>query len=129
VSVSRIALRRHELLSDLSAVAEHWLLDQDVPAIAASVTAAGLVDHIVAHWAGQVISFPKDAHYKLTVRELEIYDKHVGDNADQLAREYGMTLRGMNKLLKRIRAKIKAANQDKAPPGQLDLLDPTTRAD
>lgn len=127
MSVSRVALRRHELLAELADVAERWLLEQDVPAVAANVTASGLVDHIADYWAGQVITFPKDARYKLTLRELEIYDKHNGNNADQLARQYNMTLRGMNKLLKRIRAKIKAANVATTPPGQLDLLDPTHR--
>lgn len=35
-----------------------------------------------------------------------------------------MSLRGMNKLLNRIRAKIKAAREADAAPGQLDMLEP-----
>ncbi|MBX9831871.1 MAG: hypothetical protein K2X78_02355 [Burkholderiaceae bacterium] len=121
---SRAAVRRHELLSDLFVTAERWLLEQDLAPEAASVTASGLVDHIVNHWGGQVISIPKDVRYMLTMRELEIYDQHTGDNTAELARKYHMSLRGMNKLLNRIRSKIKAAREADAAPGQLDMLEP-----
>lgn len=59
----------------------------------------------------------------LALRELEIYDQFTGHNADELARKYDMSARGMNKLLARIRAKIKAAREAVAGPDQLDMLD------
>lgn len=70
-----------------------------------------------------MVTFPKDAQYKLTLKELEIYDQFDGRNKDDLARRYGMTPRGMGKLLKRIRDKIKSQNAEAAAAGQLDLID------
>lgn len=80
------------------------------------------MDYLSTYWAGQVVTFPKDAQYKLTLKELEIYDQFDGRNKDDLARQYGMTPRGMGKLLKRIREKIKNQNAEAAAAGQLDLI-------
>lgn len=119
---TRMALKRHELLEELLGVIARELVEMDVAPDAASVTASSVVDHLSTYWAGQVISFPKDSRYKLTLKELEIYDQHNGNNYDDLARRYRMTPRGMRKLIKRIREKIKAQNVEAEAAGQLDLL-------
>lgn len=60
--------------------------------------------------------------YKLTLKELVIYDQFTGCNKDELARAYGMTPRVMGKLIQRIRDKIKAQNRAADDAGQMDLL-------
>ncbi|MDR6767513.1 Mor family transcriptional regulator [Acidovorax delafieldii] len=123
VEVTRMALKRHELLEELQAVIARQLEDMGTAPDAASVIGSSAVDYLSTYWAGQVVTFPKDAQYKLTLKELEIYDQFDGRNKDDLARRYGMTPRGMGKLLKRIRDKIKNQNAAAAAAGQLDLID------
>ncbi|WP_162262258.1 Mor transcription activator family protein [Acidovorax sp. Root219] len=40
--------------------------------------------------------------------ELEIWSKFLGDNYDELARQYDMTVSGMRKLITRIHTKLAA---------------------
>ena len=122
VEVTRMALKRHELLEELQAVIARQLEEMGTAPDAASVIGSSAVDYLSTYWAGQVVTFPKDAQYKLTLKELEIYDQYDGRNKDDLARRYGMTPRGMGKLLKRIREKIKAQNAEADAAGQLDLI-------
>lgn len=123
VEVTRMALKRHELLEELQAVIARQLEEMGTAPDAASVIGSSAVDYLSTYWAGQVVTFPKDAQYKLTLKELEIYDQFDGRNKDDLARRYGMTPRGMGKLLKRIREKIRAQNADAEAAGQLELLE------
>ena len=120
--LSRMTLKRHEVLQELQDVIARQLMELDTAPDAASVTASSVVDYLSTYWAGQVVSFPKDVQYKLTLKELEIYDQYDGRNKDDLARRYGMTPRGMGKLLKRIREKIRAQNAEADAAGQLDLI-------
>ena len=122
VEVTRMALKRHELLEELQAVIARQLEEMGTAPDAASVIGSSAVDYLSTYWAGQVVTFPKDAQYKLTLKELEIYDQYDGRNKDDLARRYGMTPRGMGKLLKRIREKIRAQNAEADAAGQLDLI-------
>lgn len=123
VEVTRMALKRHELLEELQAVIARQLEEMGTAPDAASVIGSSAVDYLSTYWAGQVVTFPKDAQYKLTLKELEIYDQFDGRNKDELARRYGMTPRGMGKLLKRIRDKIRSQNAAATAAGQLDLIE------
>lgn len=122
VEVTRMALKRHEMLEELQAVIARQLEEMGTPPDAASVIGSSAVGYLSTYWAGQVVTFPKDAQYKLTLKELEIYDQFDGRNKDDLARRYGMTPRGMGKLLKRIREKIRDQNAAAEAAGQLDLI-------
>lgn len=114
---NRMAVRRHELLAELVDTAAARLVENEVPPKVAQLIANDLADHVADNWGGQIITFPKDLRRKLTMLELEIYDRFSGENYDDLAREYGMTVSGMRKLVTRIRAKL-------AHRGQGDLFDP-----
>ncbi len=97
-------------------MAERKLCDAGVPHDAAALVSAYLVDYLSSYWAGQTVTFPKDAIYKLTLKELEVWGLFTGDNYDQLARQFNMTPRGMRKLVSRINARIKASARPKRPP-------------
>lgn len=114
---TRTSIRRHELLADLVVVVTRHLTDNGLSPNEAEIVANALADHLAKHWGGQVIPFPKDLRRELTRLELEIYDKFRGDNYDELARQYEMTMSGMRKLIARIRAKLAADTQH-------DLFDP-----
>ena len=113
---NRMAVRRHELLAELVDTVSARLVEHEVPPKAADLIANDLADHVADNWGGQVITFPKDLRRKLIMLELEIYERFNGENYDDLAREYGMTVSGMRKLVTRIRAKL-------ARRGQGDLFD------
>lgn len=94
VEVTRMALKRHELLEELQAVIARQLEEMGTAPDAASVIGSSAVDYLSTYWAGQVVTFPKDAQYKLTLKELEIYDQFDGRNKDDLARRYLNSLHG-----------------------------------
>lgn len=127
--VSRALLKRHELFAELQDVVDRQLVEVGLPDESAQLVAAFMVDFLSDYWAGQVISFPKDAQYQLTLKELEAWDMYTGDNIDQVARHFKMTPRGMRKLLHRINERIKAQRKADAAAGQLDLLDPSRAAE
>ncbi|QEA14237.1 hypothetical protein FOZ74_15035 [Comamonas flocculans] len=120
--ISRALLKRHELLAELCDVVERELVDLGTPADTARIVGAAVVDFLSCYWAGQVVSFPKDEYYRLTLKELEAWDMYTGNNLDQVARHFMMTPRGMRKLLRRIGERIKAQCKAQAAPGQGDLL-------
>lgn len=103
---NRMAMRRHELLADLVDSVTKRLSQNGISDNTAKIVANDLADHIAKHWGGQVINIPKDYWRELTKLELEIYDRFQGDNYDELAREYDMTVSGVRKLIHRIRAKL-----------------------
>ncbi|WP_284426418.1 Mor transcription activator family protein [Acidovorax sp. SUPP1855] len=108
---NRSSIRRAALLADMVTTTERFLTDNGIPANFALVVANGLADHFALHWGGQVISFPKDHRRELTRLEIEIYERFQGDNYDALAREYDMTMSGIRKLIKRIKAKLASGPQ------------------
>jgi Mor family transcriptional regulator len=118
---NRMEGKRNELLTDLADLVQRRLLEHDVPANAATLIASALMDHLADHWGGQNISFPKDYRWKLARLELEIYDKFHGNNYDTLALAYGISDRGMRKLIKRVSDKI-------ANGSQCGLFDPPAPA-
>lgn len=123
---SRAGQRRHALYQDVVDKVEQQLVDHDVNATVAAALAEAVADMLADTWGGQVIAFPKDVLRRLTAKELEIYDQFDGRNTADLARSYGYTQRGMEKLIARIRAKI--ASQAKANGPQNDLFAPADSA-
>ncbi|MBS0212355.1 MAG: hypothetical protein JSR26_04125 [Proteobacteria bacterium] len=67
---------------------------------------AAIVDAIAQDFGGQVLSFPKDDAYRLSRREQAILAaRSQGASIHELARQFGMTERGIAKLLKRVFAR------------------------
>ena len=121
---SRMGAQRNELLSDLVGLAERVFVELEVSPAQASIVANALADRLADHWGGQNINFPKDYRWKLARVELEILDAFKGDNIPELARKYKMTERGIRMLIRRVRARITAANQ----AGLFDLPEPSDAA-
>ena len=98
----RMESRRHELLLDMTAHASGILADHGIPEEVANQAATAIADHMADHWGGQHFSFPKDYLFKLSERDLLIYEQFSGFNYDTLARKFRMTERGMRKLIERV---------------------------
>ena len=107
--------RRNKLLADVMEVAAARLSEHVSPN-AAEMIAGDLADYLADYWGGQLINFPKNFRWKLSQREMEIYDAYSGTNLGELARRYDISERGLRKLIARVRERIakatRSANQD-----------------
>lgn len=99
--------KRNELFEDMVVLLNHKLQEFGVSDKSSPLIANALADHLADHWGGQNLSIPKDYQRKLVAREMEIYGLFTGDNYDLLAKKYGMTERGIRKLLNRIKARLR----------------------
>ena len=104
--------RRNALLEDVEQFLAARMSDYVAPA-EAEVIAGDLADHLADFWGGQLINFPKDFHRRLARRDLEIFDAFTGDNLGDLARRYGISERGLRKLIHRVRARLLDAGDDR----------------
>lgn len=98
---SPMEAKRAELLGDLAAHTTAVLQELGVADDLATHAASALADHLASHWGGQVISFPKDASYRLAERERAILAAFTGNNYAELAKAYNITERGLRKLIAR----------------------------
>jgi Mor family transcriptional regulator len=112
--------KRNQLLEDLQDVAERALIDADVPKPVAAIAANALVDRLADYWGGQIIAFPRDCRWRLGKLELQMYEQFDGRNYDQLAQRYSYTVRGVRRLINRVRQRLQAE-------AQRDLFDRTPR--
>lgn len=97
--------RRHELLEDVHAQTATVMLELGIDADVADQVGCALADHLAQNWGGQNFTIPMDHHYRVSKRDQEIYSKFDGRNHHVLAREFNMSVRGIYKVIKRIRAK------------------------
>lgn len=116
--------QRHELLEDMAAQTVALLMDLGVSKDVAEQCGCSLTDHFANHWGGQVISFPKDHYHRLSIRDMEIYNDWTGNNFGALARKYKMTVRGIYKIIARVRQRGFDQRQ-----GRLDLPSPNAGSD
>lgn len=104
--------RRNALYEVIAERAIETAIELGVPRELAEHIGAAVVDGLVEDVGGEVLSFPKDAAYKLSQRELAILDRHRnGATYAQLAHDYNMSERGVRKLIKRARLRNPALNQ------------------
>ena len=102
-ATSRMEQQRHELLLDLAHHVAQVLIDHGVEAPVAEQAGIAAADHLASHWGGQLINFPKDYKFGIAVRDSAIWEQFTGNNYSDLARQYGMTVRGIYKLVSRVK--------------------------
>jgi len=102
---------RHELLTDLAEKASQLLRDFGIEADTSDQIGYALADHLAEHWGGQLISIPKNYAFKLIKRDLEIWERFNGRNHAALAVEYGISVRGIYKVIQRVKRQQTALSQ------------------
>ncbi|WP_286807719.1 MULTISPECIES: Mor transcription activator family protein [unclassified Marinimicrobium] len=102
---------RHQLLSEAADRVARVLREFNIPEDRAEQCGSAVADDLAQHWAGQNITIPKDYRYKLTQRDLEIWDKFNGRNHLELAREYDLTVNAIYRIAKRIRKRAISRQQ------------------
>lgn len=121
MSVQRTAMaqRRHELLVDVEHSVKALAVDLGIAPDKALHLGVAAADMLLENWGGQQITFPRSGYYGMSPRELAIVERrNQGARIHELAREFGMTERGVRKLLKRADAGRSTASS------QLCLFDP-----
>lgn len=111
---SNMEPRRHELLEDVHAQVASMAQTLGVNSDIADQLGCAIADHLAQNWGGQNFTFPMDFHYKISRRDQQIYDDFDGHNHARLAKQYGMSVRGIYKVISRVRAK--------GDPNQPDLF-------
>jgi Mor family transcriptional regulator len=97
-----MAARRAELLEDVHAHVLDLLRDLGIDQDTADQCGSAVADRLCEHWGGQVISFPQDSAYKMSLREQQIVaELKAGMGKSELAMKYRITMRGLNMLLRR----------------------------
>ncbi|HDX1164872.1 Mor transcription activator family protein [Pasteurella multocida] len=108
---TQMEVTRHELLHDIednvSALCKNYNLDQDI----CEQISIHVADFLAEHYGGMVISFPKDFHYKIAQRDLDIYNDFNGNNWVFLVKKYNMTESGIRKVINRVRKRVIKHNQ------------------
>jgi Mor family transcriptional regulator len=111
--------RRNEMLADAAVQVERLLRDEcEVSLTEAESIGNAVADRLAEFWGGQNFTMPKDFLFKLCQRDMAVFDAwRAGATFDSLAREHGMTTRGIRLLISRVRARL--ARQRKKDQGDL----------
>lgn len=101
---SMMEYRRCELLADVHAHVRVIATDHGVDESVADQLGCAVADHLAESWGGMNFTIPKDHSYKLSARDLEIWEQFDGRNHHTLAKRHGLTVRAIYKIIKRVRA-------------------------
>lgn len=108
---SAMAHVRHEFLSDIVAHISTILVENSIDKARAEAAALDVANHLADHWGGQNFSFPKDYTYKVSERDLAIFNEANRDNIHEVARRNGISVNAVYRALKRIRPMAIARSQ------------------
>ncbi|MCU1717439.1 Mor transcription activator family protein [Pseudomonas sp. 5P_3.1_Bac2] len=101
-----------ELLLDLTQHVAHALAELTaLDASHAEQVASAVAERMAAHWGGQNIYFPMGLSIRLSRRDRQVYDKFNGHNQSELAREFGVSLQWVYKIIKAVRKEEIARRQ------------------
>lgn len=104
--------RRSALYAHMAAVAAAAARELGLDPSTAEHIGAAVTDAIAEDVGGEVLSFPKDAAYRLSIREREILEAHRnGATLSKLSHDYKMTERGLRKLIARAIVRDRHLNQ------------------
>lgn len=110
--MSQLRSKAPELLTDLAehiAVALCELVSMEVGK--AEHVAKEVTERMAAHWGGQNVYFPMGQSVQLSRRDRQIYDGFNGTNHSELARQYGVSLQWIYKIVKAVRKEEIATRQ------------------
>ena len=112
-----MAARRAELYADVEEYVASTLRQRGIAAESAEAAAAAAADMLAAEWRGQQITFPMNGQREgRACRDADIAARMGSESVADLAREYGMTERGIRKAAHRAHARQISATQSKGVP-------------
>ncbi|OKP27655.1 MULTISPECIES: Mor transcription activator family protein [Serratia] len=109
---SEMEEKRHWLLTELAEYVTLVAQEHGLPTDSADQLGTNVANFICEHFAGQLITFPQDYFFKLSARDLQIYeDWRKRMPWQQLVITYGMTEGGLRKVIKRVEKRILKRSQ------------------
>ena len=104
--------RRHELLLDVAEACAQFLIEKHgMDADPAMDLGNHLADFLAEHWKGQKIYMVGDRDFKLSKRDLEIYQRMERGNANDLAAEFNISCVRVYQIYKRCLAEARSRRQ------------------
>ena len=104
--------RRHELLADLAERTATRLIEKcGLEEEFACDIGNHVADFLADHWKGQTLYLPSDQAYRLNQRDWEIFQRMERGNANDLAKEYGISKVRVHQVFKRCLLAYRAASQ------------------
>lgn len=110
-TASRMECVRHELLSDVADQIAIILRDFGIDETLAAHCGSNVAAHLADHWGGQHVTIPMDYAFKLSVRDLEIFEQVRGNNIPEVAKRYGLTVNAVYRIIKRTKKRAIAKAQ------------------
>lgn len=108
-----------ELLADIAAHVAAALTEGGVPSQTAKEIGFKTAERVRANFKGQLLYIPTGKGFELAQRDRLIWDRFNGDNHEQLAREFGLTVPALYRILDVQRTATRARTQghlfDSAP--------------
>ena len=104
--------RRHELYADIAEQVARRAIDNGVPEEKAIDLGNHMADFLATHWKGQHIYFSSDRSYRLSERDWEIFRRFARGNANDLAKEFGLSYVRVHQIYKRCLLEYRAKIQD-----------------
>jgi Mor family transcriptional regulator len=104
--------RRHELLADVAEQAALRLIEKhQIEEEAAGDVGNAIADFLAEHWKGQSIYMPGDQAFRLNARDWEIFRRFERGNANELAKEFGVSKVRIHQVYKRCLTEYRARIQ------------------
>lgn len=96
--------KRHEILDDLVRIVQSSISDvADTIAVSTKEEIAeNVLREIVHNWGGLNVYIPKNWLFEVSERKLEIYKRYNGTNHTELAREYGLSVQYIYRIVKQV---------------------------
>ena len=112
--------RRHTLLAEVvDVVGDVLMRKHGLPVEDAAVVGNAVADHLRDTWGGQSIYFVRDEAFEMTRRNWEIFEKMKRGNAQELAKEYGLSFVQVYAIYRRCLEEVRKHRE----PGLFEALD------
>jgi len=93
-----------EVLSDLrEQIAVALTKRTELSGVEVSSASQIVIEELRHHWGGQQIYVPKGLGFQLESRDLQIYREFNGQNLNELARKYDLTVKRLRQIVKEVR--------------------------
>ena len=101
-----------ELIKVLVELGTRTLVEQcALPESQARESMREIAHDLARNYGGSYMYVPKDSEFQLTRRDLLIYDRMVGGNANELAREYDLSVQQIYAINRHVREKMQRDRQ------------------
>lgn len=105
-------MHTHQLLQDLAERAAQFAIDAlKIDPDKGIDFGNNLADFLSQHWQGQSIYISADARYHHTERDLEIFRRMKRGNANEIAKDLGISFVRVHQIHRRLLAELKAQLQ------------------